>query len=238
MKTTLRCFASVLALLLASATLLRAQVTVTVNATANATGEGYTLGNSYTFIFTTGASFASNPSSSFTSTVQNYFEHSATTDNQLWSSISGTGLGGAFIRPVGDPEDPHSILRAGFTGTDFYFQATAETEQIVSQNIGLTTLASTAMASIHTIVIAGNLPSFAFPATYVNPNSYFATYNGTYSGFSTIILEIENTSNFLIASFSVTSLTISAIPEPSTYAAIFGAAALGFVAYRRRQKLV
>jgi hypothetical protein len=29
--------------------------------------------------------------------------------------------------------------------------------------------------------------------------------------------------------------SVTAVPEPSTYAAIFGALALGFVAYRRRR---
>ncbi|MDI1250700.1 MAG: PEP-CTERM sorting domain-containing protein [Lacunisphaera sp.] len=37
-------------------------------------------------------------------------------------------------------------------------------------------------------------------------------------------------------SVGVANLTTAAIPEPSTYAAIFGALALGFVAYRRRQQ--
>jgi hypothetical protein len=36
---------------------------------------------------------------------------------------------------------------------------------------------------------------------------------------------------------SVQDVTGSAIPEPSTYAAIFGAAALGFAAWRRRRKI-
>jgi hypothetical protein len=37
-------------------------------------------------------------------------------------------------------------------------------------------------------------------------------------------------------SLGAASLTTAAIPEPSTYAAIFGALALGFVAYRRRRQ--
>lgn len=36
-------------------------------------------------------------------------------------------------------------------------------------------------------------------------------------------------------SFTTLSQTVSAVPEPSTYAAIFGAVALGFAAYRRRK---
>lgn len=41
--------------------------------------------------------------------------------------------------------------------------------------------------------------------------------------------------NNFIARFDDISLTASAIPEPSTYAALIGLAALGFVALRRRQ---
>ena len=36
-------------------------------------------------------------------------------------------------------------------------------------------------------------------------------------------------------SFTTLSQTVSAVPEPSTYAAIFGAVALGFAAYHRRK---
>ena len=39
--------------------------------------------------------------------------------------------------------------------------------------------------------------------------------------------------SFVVSSFS--SYGYAAVPEPSTYAAIFGVIALGFVAYRRRK---
>lgn len=45
--------------------------------------------------------------------------------------------------------------------------------------------------------------------------------------------------NVGIAAYNMTfenMVMVAAIPEPSTYAAIFGALALGFVAYRRRQQ--
>lgn len=48
-------------------------------------------------------------------------------------------------------------------------------------------------------------------------------------GFEEIMFEIHSTANDIIA-------VAVAIPEPSTYAALFGALALGFVAYRRRGK--
>ena len=39
----------------------------------------------------------------------------------------------------------------------------------------------------------------------------------------------------IASSFATLSQTVTAVPEPSTYAVIFGAIALGFVAYRRRK---
>ena len=39
----------------------------------------------------------------------------------------------------------------------------------------------------------------------------------------------------LDTSFFTLSKTVTAVPEPSTYAVIFGALALGFVVYRRRK---
>src|SRR5690606_15118814 len=48
-------------------------------------------------------------------------------------------------------------------------------------------------------------------------------------------LRVDNTNNDLSGSFSVDSLRLELIPEPSTYAAIFGALALvGAAVYRRR----
>ena len=43
------------------------------------------------------------------------------------------------------------------------------------------------------------------------------------------------TSTTLPSAVQTASYTFAAVPEPSTYAAIFGALALGFVAYRRRR---
>jgi hypothetical protein len=52
----------------------------------------------------------------------------------------------------------------------------------------------------------------------------------------TAVLNITNSGNTEQLQGMITSYSISAIPEPSTYAALAGAAVLGFVAWRRKQQ--
>lgn len=243
MKVTLRptVFTAALLLALVGTPLVRAQVIISVTATANSTSQGYIATNPYTFIFTTGATFANNPNSFFGATDQEYREDSISTDDQLWSSISGTGLGGSYVRPAGHPDDPSSTLRAAIAGPNYFIQLHAIAEGFVTQHIGKTTLSGSAINGIYAVADVGTLPPFAFPETHVNPNTYFAPYYGTYAGFGTsepsnadvVTIEFNNHVSFL--TFSITSITISAIPEAATYAALLGASALGLVIVRRRR---
>ena len=243
MKATLRptAIAAALLLSLAATPVVHAQVTISVTATATTSGFGYTATNPYTFIFTTGATYANNPNSTFGPYNQDYREEDTTTDDQLWSSISGTGLGGAYVRPALNVEDPTSKLEAAIAGLTYFLQLFAVADSTV---IGNTTKSGSAINGIYVIADKANLPSFAFPESHVNPSTYFAAYYGTYTGFSSadssnadvINLDFNNHGNSM--QFNITSITISGIPEPSTYGALLGVAALGLAEVRRRRSLV
>lgn len=81
---------------------------------------------------------------------------------------------------------------------------------------------------------AGATLSGPYSVTYTGTNlfnpeniSSFALYWGTYNDGATL--------QGIAGSTAGSTSTGSAVPEPSTYAAIFGLAALGFAAYRRRR---
>jgi hypothetical protein len=76
-----------------------------------------------------------------------------------------------------------------------------------------------------------------FRIDYVNPATYFSAYAGTYA-LNTGILKMYDVGAGHNTTFTATSLTIGAVPEPSTYAALIGLAALGYAAYCRWRRQV
>lgn len=222
--------------LLGFATIAPAQVIFTVTATANSTTENYTSGNSYTFIFTMG-NFTTLGNSGFSASNQ-FYQEVNTSDDQLWSSLAGSGLLGSFIRPTGNASDPYSWAKASIppsTPLGNSITLTAATDRISTQHIGVTTLQGTALSRVEVFVDNGGLPSFSTGAA-VSPAAFFSSYTGTYTGFSggNDLVELYSTSNTVLVSFTPTSLTISAVPEPSAYATLAGLGALGLALIRRR----
>jgi hypothetical protein len=214
-----------------------AQTLLTVTATANSTTDNYTSGSSYTFVFTLGS--GSTFSGAYTSD-RTSFQDETTADNQLWTSVGGTGLAGSYVRAVGSPSDPYNIAEASlppnYTNQGLYL--VAGTGQDVTQTIGSTTLAGTSLSRIEVEIEDSVLPSWTMASSGTAPSSYFAGYTGTYTGFTgtdTVKLYDGTMAADLILSFAVTSVAISAVPEPSTYAAVFGLAALAFAGRRRRK---
>jgi len=215
-----------------------AQTVFTVTATANSTTDNYTSGNSYTFVFTLGS--GSTFSGAYTSD-RTSFQDESTADNQLWSAVGGTGLLGSYVRAVGAPGDPFNIAEAAlppnYSNQGLYL--VAGTEQIASPTIGLTTLSGTSLSWMEVSIDDSVLPSWTMAASGTAPATYFSGYTGTYTGFTdanTDTVKLYNAiGGGLILTFDVTSVAISAVPEPSTYAAALGLAALAFAGWRRRK---
>lgn len=233
-RTPLASFA-LLSLGLCATAPVHAQLVFTVTATANSTGAGYTAGQSYTFSYVTAASFANNSSSSFGASSAAWSEDD-TTHNQMFTAISGTGINGTYVRPVADLYDPYSGFYISQSGSNYQLHISASAESTGS-SMGLTKLNGAQAISAYTAITAG-APSFVMPGSYVEPfasgTGFFTSYVGTISSglTGTVTLSDPSYNNTV---FTVTSLTISAVPEPSTYAALAGLAALGFVAWRRRR---
>lgn len=215
-----------------------AQTVFTVTATASATTNNYVSGSSYTFVFTLGS--GSTFSGAYTSD-RTSFQDNTTADDQLWTSVGGTGLSGTYVRPVGNADEPWSIAAAElpphYTARGLYLVAGSSEHDSMYPSIGVTTLAGAAIYYIEVSIDDAALPSWTMAPSGTAPSTYFAGYAGTYTGFAGGLdtVTIRDTSDNLAGSFDVTSVAISAVPEPSTYAAMLGLAALGFAGWRRRK---
>ncbi len=215
-----------------------AAVTFTFQTTANATGQGYTSGATYNFSFTTGASYPtlSTLSTSTFSSTNNYWRNTSAADTgTLFVSSGGTGLLGSFVPSTTTPNS-YIFQNSLSGGSDF------QVSNGGTQNSGMTTLGGTPLS----YVFGGNMnytlsPAGGYPNTYNDPTTFYTARPGVYavtagSNPGPATLTLYGLSNNNLAAFTVNQLTISAIPEPSTYAAIAGAAMLGLAVWQRRRK--
>ncbi len=240
----LRALVSSAALLLCAVVPAAAQIVFTVTATANsdAVAGGYTQGQSYTFIFTSAASFANTGSSTYTSVANSWSEENVS-DGQMWTSIGGTGVNGTFVRPTVNSIDPYSYAYPSAEwGLGLGVGSDSNTNLI-----GLSTLSNQSFKYLSVSSMrGGTMPAFTesdFTASYVEPfnstTGFFATKGfGSFTGLTNGTVEIGMPNDSAFYTFAVTGLsvgTVSAVPEPSTYAALAGLAAFGLVLLRRRR---
>jgi hypothetical protein len=233
LHTPRRCLLSLA--IISSALAAQAQVTFTITATNNEGTRGYAAGQDYTFIYTTAAAYALNASSVFNGS-HNSWNDETWSDLPIFSSVRGTGLTGTLGIPAANEDAPWSFvntLHSPIAGNHFAISAGAD-EGI----IGLYSLDHTAINSVGT-VLGGDF--FRLPeglifnplASYQDPTSYFTGYNGSYAVEGTI--RMLNSTGSTFQTFSVNNLTISAIPEPSSFAALAGLGVLGFATTRCRR---
>ena len=216
-------------LLAGSALVAPAQVTFNVTATADSTGFGYTAGQTVHFIFqTTTANISGNAGSGFNAS-QNYWVEDFTSSVQLFTSVSGTGLAGTFTRPTASSGDPFSVVAAYPPGySQLTLLASAETG---GSSIGLTA-GGYAVTSLRADLLDWG-QTFTMPGVYTPLATYFASYAGTHA------LNPGGYVEFFAAGspvdFTPTSITISAVPESSTYALVFGVIGLAAAQCLRRR---
>ena len=210
---------------------LSAQVTFTVTGTADTSGNGYIGGQAYDFVFTTGTNFAVNATSAFNATVNDWQEE-LTTESQIWNLVSGTAVTGTYVRPVANTSDPFSRLRT--------YNSTPNDELLIVLNadtttdLGLRTPGGQTIASI--TVSLGNVTSFNYPGNYTDPVTFFSSFQGNYSPTYQSGFNVELNTGTSIP-FQVTSVAITAVPEPSAWAALTGSMILlGTWWVRRRSR--
>jgi hypothetical protein len=243
-----------LLLTLILAPLASAQVAFTVNVTAGAlTGSATGYSGSYTLSFVLNTNSLSGNAgaggTNFDSGVTNPYnqwgsEGGVGVTVPVWTSITGNAVNGTYTQPTGS----NDFSFVSFYGTTDVsartFDLRAEDESLMP-TMGLTTPNGSGIGRIEISIKGGSIPAFTYNPSYVDATGYFNGYLGTYSGFTPgtpytptymIIAGNDGDSVNYTQEFTVNSLTISAIPEPSTYAALFGLAALGLVAWLRRRQ--
>jgi hypothetical protein len=198
----------------------------TVSGTSQQTEAGYANGQSVNFTLS-GSGFVNGDSTYHGSDVL-WTEESLSHD-VLFDSLTGTGLSGSWIRPSAEEDSPYSYLML----SESYITAFLFSDGNIPS--GITTESG--------VIVYGFLIGLDTPAaTFILPSgepvpsveTVVADNVGTHQVSGTIVLFTDQ-GNLLFSATSVT-FAATAIPEPSTYAAIFGGFALvGAVAYRRRQ---
>jgi hypothetical protein len=205
-----------------------APLTFTLTATSDYSRLGYIAGQTYTFILTTGDHYDGQLNSRFDSTSSTWQGHG------YWTSVGGTGVKGVYSKPTNPSALDSYINISSNYGDQFHLQAGAN--ETLS---GLTTLSSTAIGRVTVDFYSASI--FSPTDTYIHPTVYFHDYIGDYTinPTSNSIHLVSPASNFL-TSFSVYNLNISGgsttIPEPSSYAVVFGLTALLGANSRRPRK--
>lgn len=244
MNNLLRSCLALLLVLLAAAPPVSAQISFTVTATAennlDTAGQGYTVGHAYTFVYTLTSDYPQNHNY-FPGQNNDWFEQDITNEPALFTAVGGTGVSGTYLDPITTAGSPFSYVRA-YNGNLLSLYAGADVG-----NVALTTPAGTTLTHVIATMNLAEI-NFALPANYINPATYFAPYVGEYhawggtvglygAGFDGATFRVTDVSISNGAGFSDGGGNTSAIPEPSTYAALCGLGALGVVLWRKRQKL-
>lgn len=221
---------------LATSLVAQAQIVFTINATPTANALGYVTSQNYNFVFTlnTAPDTGNDPFQPGTATAgANYtWIQEWTFSPEIWTSVSGNGLAGTWTEPSSGQADPFSRLIASTSSPSLSLYAGADVS-----NVGLTATGlpvkfinfAASYTGLNYTNITGTLP---------DPNAYFANYFDSYGASSTTTGWIQATGPMgsVNAFFTINSLTVAAIPEPSTYVALTGAVALGFAIWRRRRQ--
>lgn len=203
----------------------RAQVVFTFTTTANAGANtyGYGVGSVYTFVFTAGLS---DPARNTFGNSQNKWLEETLEDPQLITSIGGTGLTAAYVRPTGIDDAPYSNV------TD----TTPDELSILVRNdaggiLGIQTLNGTDVGVIRPNSVVSGV-TFDFPNT-TTFDEYWYDFIGTYPASGTLTL--SNAGGSTLATFNITGVAISTVPEPAVTTVVLGGLALiGGALLRRR----
>jgi hypothetical protein len=203
----------------------------TVNGTATQATNGYTVAQAVSFTFTLKSFGVVTPFGRARENIDYLWREETLADPELFASVSGTGLSGTWKRPDSDDDAPSSLLQV-FTYGELNISAGREGRS----DTGLMVNGSDFSRLYFTATFIGLGDEFdTITGTLPDPTAYFGSnLIGTYLLDQQFVAYLSTAA--ASTNFTITSLTISAVPEPSSYAAMAGAAGLfGAVFIRRRR---
>lgn len=218
----------------------QAAVTFTITGTANQTAFGYTEGQAVTFTFVTNDAFTG--THNFEENLTSWYEDGEVEGTQLWASIAGTGLTGAYSSvptqasiSVGDanPSD-------GFTDEFIYLGAMANSYE---DGVGLFMPNGEAISWIpFGLLVVGTEDSHV--TSYIDIMTYFSEFAGNYPNYNTsdpdfgfMSLQAVDTQEQIGFTVNNLNISVSSVPEPSAYAVWAGACGLLLAAGTRKRRL-
>jgi hypothetical protein len=168
-----------------------------------------------------------------------WFQEFFSTTPQLWRSITGTGLSGAWLPPV-DRDDGVISLGVG-TAPRNSFQMRANSQIGFASGLQVNGIPVSGL-QMNATYLGLDLEALVGPGTAltivppVDPTALLLNLVGTYAAdrlFSDAGTISTNGDQF---TFRIDSLTIAAVPEPETYALMLaGLGLVGWAAKRRKQ---
>lgn len=183
----------------------------------------YQVGQTYTFSFTTGASFDDNGSSQFYGPYNQWAESGAT-HQPLITGVGGTGLMGLYVRPSAADYDPDSYINAQLGSVSMHIGA-------LISNISATDFLGSPITAIDAATNFNGPFTTPQNVPYQEPNTYFASFVGEYDIAGSVhVYALAGASHF---SVSHVSITTAAIPEPATSAALVGVGVMVLSLWRR-----
>jgi len=215
-------------------------ITFTVTATAySGSNYGYIEGQSYTFVYTTGDSFTNSGRNNYFGSADNSWTQYTPSEDTVWSTLGGTALTGSFTYSQTDGAEV-SLLAISAVSENRNQLTLSAALHVLPGNLGLATAdASVQPDQITANIVLLNYGPFNYTSSYTDPRTYFSDHTGEYAFSGDLAGDVDLVLNHsLLFRFIPTHLTIStttAVPEPSTYAAICGGVALiGATLWRRR----
>lgn len=242
MKNRFSSLLRLLAVLAAAAPLaVPAQVTFTIHATVSFGSAGYSAHAPVDFSFVLNDFAPATPAGEVVaSPADANWEENTTSDPFLWSSVSGSGLSGAWQRPATDASSPASSIQLLSEDSGTSLSLVAGTDSSPGNDTGL--IANGSGVSLLSFSATFNDLDFAIPGStpLPDPTVYFSAYVGDYAVNHSNGGQLTLANSGLVL-FDVTGLTISAasaVPEPATVALLAGALALVAAALFRLRRTV
>lgn len=196
--------------LAAHSALSAAVIHFTVNGTADSTGYGYTAGQAVSFTYTLNDYAPTTPVGWRDSIGVGWYDE-RTSDPELWSGVVGTGVAGTWTRPATEEGSPFSYLEVYENGALYLYAGTDHSPS----DTGITVNGEAIYGVYVSAVYSGFIPTI--PGSLPDPTAYFKDYVGTYA-----VARSDYGSIGIFGGsipFTPQSLTISEVPEPSTWLA-------------------